>query len=98
MLQEKPNPEANISAGCSRRVQVCLDDVCPTHVYTIVTFTLTTPTGDLRTRGSENQALSIQRVECFASEASKEGKIVTVSSLKAFLMLHSIFVGWIATA
>ena len=98
MLQETPNPEANISTGCSRRVEVCLDDVCPTHVYTIVTFTLTTPTGELRTRGSENRALSIQRVECFASGALKGGKIVTISSLKAFLMLHIIFVGLIATA
>ena len=77
---------------------VCLDDVCPTHVYTIVTFTFTTPTGELRTRGSENRALSVQRVERFASEALKGGKIVTISSLKAFLMLHSIFVGLIATA
>ena len=98
MLQETPNPEANISADCSRRVEVCLDDVCPTHVYTIVTFTLTTPTGDLRTRGSENRALSVQHVERFASEALKDGKIVTISSLKAVLMLHSIFVGLIATA
>ena len=45
----------------------------------------------------ENRALSVQRVECFASEALKEGKIVTISSLKAFLMLHSIFVRLIAT-
>ena len=81
MLQETPNPEANISADWSRRVEVCLDDVCPTYVYTIVTFTLTTPTGDLRARGSENRALSVHRVERFASEALKEGKIVTISSL-----------------
>ena len=100
MLQETPNTEANISASCSRQVEVYLDDVCPTygHVYTIVTFSLTTPTGDLRTRGSENRALSVQRVERFASGALKGGKIVTISSLKAFLMLHIIFVGLIATA
>ena len=98
MLQETPNPEANISAGCSRWVEVCLDDVCPTHVYTTVIFTLTTPTGELRMRGSMNRALSVQRVERFASEALKGGKIVRISSLKAFLMLHSIFVGLIATA
>ena len=65
-----------------------------------MTFSLTTPTGDLRMRGSENQALSVQHVERFTSEALKGGKIVTISSLKAFLMLHSIiiFVGLIATA
>ena len=32
-MQQAPNPEANISAGCSRQVEVCLDDVYPTHVY-----------------------------------------------------------------
>ena len=94
MLQETPNPEAN---SCSRQVKVWLNDVCPTHVYTIVTFSLTTPSGDLRTRGSENRVFSIQRVELFASEALQGGKTVTISSLKAFLMLHSIFVGLTAT-
>ena len=34
----------------------------------------------------------------FASEAFKGGKIVMISSLKAFLMLGSIFVGLTATA
>ena len=62
-------------------------------MYTIMTFSLTTPTGDLRTRGSKNRNLSVQHVERFASEALKGGKIVTISSLKAFLMLRSIFVG-----
>ena len=67
-------------------------------MYTIVTLSLTTPIGDLRTRGSENRLLSVQRVERFASEVLKGGKIVTISSLKAFLPLHSIFVGLTATA
>ena len=98
MLQETPNTEANIPGGCSRRVEVCLDDVSPTHIYTIVTFTLTMPTGELRTRGSENRALSVQHVERFASGALKGGKIVAISILKAFLVLHIIFVGLIATA
>ena len=67
------------------------------HIYTIVTFSLTTPTGDLR-RGSENRVLTFQRMERFASEALKGCKIVTISGLKAFIMFHTIFVGLIATA
>ena len=67
-------------------------------MYTTVTFSLTTPTGDLRPRGSENRVFSVQRVEHFASEVLKGGKIVTISSLKAFLVLRSIFVGLTATA
>ena len=47
---------------------------------------------------SKRRALSVQCVERFASEALKEGKIVTIGGLKAFLMLHSILVGLIATA
>ena len=55
-LQEMPNLEASISADCFRGVDVyidlCLDDVVPYTqcTYTIVTFSLTTPTSDLRTR------------------------------------------------
>ena len=63
-----------------------------------VTFSLTTPTGDLRMRGSKNRVFSVQRVEHFASEALQGGKTVTISTLKVFLMLHSIiFVGLTAT-
>ena len=63
-----------------------------------MTFSLTMLTGHLRTRGSENRVLSVQCVERFASKVLKGGKIVTISSLKAFLMLRSILVGLIASA
>ena len=73
-VQETPNLEANISASTGT-------DWSPPwwrsaqRTYIIVTFSLTMLTGDLRTRGSENRVLSIQRVERFASEVLKGGKI-----------------------
>ena len=56
-----------------------------------MTFSLTTPTGYLR--GSEKEVVSVERVDPFASKASKRGKIVTIDSPKAFF-LSSEVVQW----
>ena len=97
-MQETPNPEANVSAECSRRVGVRLDDVHPTHVYNSDVIIDHAHTGDLRTRRQREQTVvSIERLERFASKASKRGKIVTIGSPKAFLMLQSFLVGLTVT-
>ena len=52
---------------------------CSAQTYTIVMFSLTTPTKNKRQREPSCY------VECIASETSKGGKVVTISSLKHFL-------------
>ena len=48
--------------------------------------------------GSENRVIGVEHVERFASKASKRGKILTIDSPKACLMLQSFFVGLTVTA
>ena len=69
-----PSSEANISADCSRWVEVRLDDAVKVFV----------DHAHWQYR-SENRVLSIER---FASKMCKRGEIVTIGSPKAFLMLQ----------
>ena len=56
----------------------------------IMTFSLTTPTGNPKRESSENSIVSVECEEPFASKASKRGKILTIGSPRACLILQSV--------
>ena len=81
-----PNPEANTSTDCSKRIEVCF------HVYGSNILI------DYIHWWSESEIVT--RTELFSVErfASKRGTIVTIISPQGFLVLQSIFVGLTVTA
>ena len=73
----------------------------PTHIYNYNSDAFIDHICPLAIRereSSEGRVVSVERMEHFTSEMSKQGKIVTISSPKAFLMLQIPFVGLTVTA